>query len=332
MSYRRLVLLLAPLAFAACDVVVNDGETVVAGNGGSISGFERDHAVTVLPGGTLIVQDATLSGEGRLVDAVPPGVFPTPGSGILSDGGVVRVEGGEVRGGNVVVALGRDPNALAALPRAAFASTLGSALRATRSRVEISGGSLVPSGVVGTLDPYGEQETVAVSDSDLRIRGGTFFGASRARAGQPGAPPFEFPVFVRAVSSRVEISGGRFEGLGRVRLISSLSRISGGELPITVILGDQLGTFNLPGGCTEIHGGRFTFVGVFGAGERLFVFADRFVNLTPGPVPIPAAPGPRTTLQITAVPPRGPTFNVSLDAEAGTQVVLARTGDPGCEP
>lgn len=281
MNLTRGVLLgLITVTIAACDLVVNPGETITVGDGGSVFATETLNAVRVRPGGTLVVEDANLFGLGRTAMELPEmgQPFPELGTAVMADHATVRVLGGSVTGGNILFQLP---------PLAQFSgsapSKAGSAIVAEGSVIEIQGGRLQASGVFGFMNMtdivrYGFAPAVAATQSVVRIRGGVLTGGDRPPIPQnPGGYGA-----LEAIDSDVEITGGEFQG--SVRLLSSQSRITGGSFPFFgPVLGGIRPRFGqaltvataegLPPGCTEIHGGSFATVNVFGEGEQLFIFA-----------------------------------------------------------
>jgi hypothetical protein len=363
MTRARLWTLCIPLfATLACDIVVEGGQTTVLGNRGSVFAEKTPNAVTVRPGGTLVVEDADVFGRGQVLE-LRAQQAAQPGAGIVSDGGIVRVLAGTLSGGNVVF-VESDPNApaLPPGPPTFFGDTLAPALIASRSTVEIDGGTFVSSGTFGSLGRRFPRvsATVSISDGQLQIRGGTF---------RPGPRDDGFRIVtspLRVERSSVEISGGSFDA-GPVQLAFSQSRIRGGHftggLSISGALRDLPPPFPAtpPAGCTEISGGTFSpggpsrvsdaaargLVFVSGMNERLFFLGTGF-NLPLGavavpppiqitvPVPNPGRPSSTVVIEqpvpvsLTGILADGSPLDITLLVDDG-EVVLAAPGDAGCD-
>lgn len=222
---RALLCFLACLPVAAaCDLEVLSGQTVTLKDGESISGGSRPDAVVVRPGGTLIVEGATVGGRGAAVERSD--AVPLLGSAVVSEGGSVRVLRGTLFGGNVMV-VANDPNTppnpppssqntFRFLSPALIASPSGS----MPSVVVIEGGSLSSGGQfggeLGTSEFLAASPALFVTGTNLTIRGGEF------RRGP--APVDVLEMLLRTELSTVTIGGGSFVGF--VSLGSSNSRIS----------------------------------------------------------------------------------------------------------
>lgn len=336
MTFVRVVFLAAlALLGAACDLVVEAGQTTVLANRGTVVAVERLNAVTVRPEGTLIVADADVFGLGRRIEEPFPPLFPELGAAIVSDGGAVVIRNGTITGGNALVL--DDPNTPT---RTALGSVLAPALIARGSSVEISGGKLTSSAVFGAPDPYMSGTTVIVDDSELRITGGEFVGG-RSRTRDP------LPILLDVSRSQVTIAGGRFE-TGIVLLRASRTRIDGGhfgaglpESPLSA--GLEVGQRTLlvppfaqpvpvplPPGCTEIRGGSLGKVNVVGTGERLFLYA-RALDRPFGPLEVPSEPRLFRIFNLTGVLADGSPLNLALSAGDGALVTLQPVGAPGCD-
>jgi hypothetical protein len=348
------VLLSSVFGASACDLVVRNGETIVA-SGGPVRAALTANAAAVQPGGTLVVQDGTLIGRERTF--VQGSAEPAPpGAAIVTEGGIVRISPGAVIQPGKVTVTPRDPASTAPVaPDVPY--RLAPALLGTMSTIEINAGSFSSSEQVGVVPgTLVDSPSVVVSDSSLTIRGGDFLlGATGPR--QAG----RFPVTpsVLAARSQVTISGGSFAS-GTVQIFSSQTVITGGSFGRGVSLGLRPpplgftpipvgGPFNPPlapflpaPGCTEIRGGSFAFVGVVEAGERVFIYGTNF-NLPFGPVAPPpgppstpgglAFPGPIAQITLSGILLDG-TFNtLRLLLSPGAQVVLdPGAGAAGCTP
>lgn len=305
------------VATTACDVLVKEGETVSLGNGASFFGVDTPNAAFVLPEGTLIVENAILSGRGKVVGSLPAGPFPTPGAGIVAAGGIVDIRNGLVSGGNVLVTLG-DPNGLPSPSSLAGPNVLAPALIAAGSEVSITGGTLRSSSVAGnSIDPYLPSPAMVATGSFLDIRGGSFeFGTAG------GASSLNRIVDVS--QSAISISGGSFAGI--VQISSSNAIVAGGSFSGGLALGTltprALAVFP---GCTEVIAGTFGFgIDVRGAGERVFIFGNDFDR---GFGPVPAT---GNLVPISGVRLDGSQLFFQLFVGPGAQVVLASPDDTGC--
>jgi hypothetical protein len=352
----RSVLASSIFCASACDIVVRNGETIVA-DGGPVRAFLTSNAASVHPGGTLVVQNANLTGRDRTFEQASIDPAP-PGAAIVADGATVQVMPGALVQAGKVMVTPRDPNSTAPVPPD-VPYRLAPALLATSSSIAITGGSFSSSEQLGgSPGILVDSPSIAVSDSSLTIRGGQFMlGASPTR--QAGRLPVTPSVL--AVRSRVGISGGDFSA-GTVQIFSSQTVITGGTFGRGLSLGLRppplgftpipVGPLNFPltpllaaPGCTEIRGGSFAFVGVVEAGERVFIYGTDF-NLPFGPVTPPpgqpSTPGgpaflgaPPTPIPLSGILLDGSATTLQLLLRPGAQVVLARpplAGGPGCTP
>jgi hypothetical protein len=264
---------------------------------------------------------------GRGVTLTAAGPAPgerVTGAGIVSNGGRVKIVQGLVAGGNVAVL--EDGSEIAA---SGF-GLLGSGLVAQQSSVEILGGTLrsggitVADGVTESVVFFSGSPVVSVSDSVLRISGGSFV---------PGDEPDFIVLGVPSLSaqlSTVEISGGEFPS--SVTLTGSRSRILGGQFDtLSVAAGVQFVPEPRPRfipGCTEIRGGSFRSVSVARPGERLIIFGTGF-NRPLGPIPAPSFPPP-VVFALSGTLESGEPFAFELELQTGAEVSLAAPGSPGC--
>jgi hypothetical protein len=324
------LVLLSLVAASACDLEAGAGQELVLDNRGLALASVKPNAVTVLPGGSVVVQDADVFGRGRSVSADTPDLQLEAGAAIAANAGRVRIVQGQLSGGNFLIASGRQAGS-------ARIGTLAPALQAVAgSTVEILGGTLVSSGVFfasGVTDDntlFDFPETVSVSDSDLRIRGGVLRAGERQdMISPPGFPALGLAFPLDATRSRVEISGGDF-GPGSVQLRGSRSRILGGRMDRLTLSpappATNSGSFDFVAGCTEIRGGSFGNVTITGAGERLIVFGSGF-NRPLGPLP---GGTPVVAIQLSGTLEAGNFATFFLGMSSGTQVSLAAPGSPGC--
>jgi hypothetical protein len=149
---------------ARCDLLVEDSQTVQVSGGEQLFGVNTPNAVRVRSGGTLIVENAEVFGRGAGVLSIPEGPFPSPGAAIEVTGGTVRILSGRIEGGNVTVQV--DPNtfpvpapagsspgevrfAEAAGVPIESAAPLAPALSVSSGVLEIAGGTLISSSVMG---------------------------------------------------------------------------------------------------------------------------------------------------------------------------------------
>ena len=75
---RTWMLCFVLLVTSACDFVVKPGQTTTIGDRSAVFGIKNLNAATVLPEGTLIVNDGDLFGRAEKIDKLPAGAFPTP--------------------------------------------------------------------------------------------------------------------------------------------------------------------------------------------------------------------------------------------------------------
>jgi hypothetical protein len=322
----------------------------------------------VLPGGGLGVADAEVIGRGRVITQ-GMSVLPSPGAGLVADRGAVLIAGGRLLGGNVVVQPGT-PNpgrsnvasfeipspaefaaaGVAGIPfgpdpaatefgRASLGPLLAPGLVAQGSVVEIEGGALISSSVLGSEEFYLQVPALVVNDSALLISGGEFrLGTTRA--------PSPLTRVVAVTFSDVEISGGRFAG-GAVLLQNSRALITGGRFDNGLGLGNFVPLRNPPPllaapGCTEVRGGQFPFIATQGSAEQVFIFGTNF-NFPLGPIPIPPLPplpsplppnvmvNPSALITVTGTLEDGTAANFVVGfANGPAQFVLAAPGSPGC--
>jgi hypothetical protein len=335
MAIRRFSLvMLSLIAAGACDLEAGPGQEIVLGNRGMAVAFAKPNAVTVQAGGSVVVQDADVSGRGAAVMAEPRALGFWLGEGIVTRGGRVRIVQGHVSGGNALVLSERSdpvPNLVMLAP----------ALQASDgSTIEILGGTLassgvfLASGVTGANTSFDPRAIVSVSDSNLLIQGGTLRGGERQDAGVTPGADTTFPL--DAERSNVEIAGGDFTGgsaFSLTQLRGSRSRIRGGIFEFLVLVpagsppSTPAGDFQRVPGCTEIRGGSFNRVSVVGDGERLIVYGSGF-NRPLGP--LPTEPATLLRIPISGTLEAGNFVQFILFLADGTQVSLAAPGSPGC--
>lgn len=323
--------LISLFAAAACDLEAGPDQELVLGNGGIVLGVATPNAVSVVPGGSVVIQDADVRGRGVAVTPEMPRQLNeiVAGTGIVSNRGRVRIVQGQVSGGNVLLLA--EPRIVASLDTGKVAPAL---VAVNGSSVDIEGGALATSsvifgsGVAGDDAVFDTPRTVFVSDSELRIRGGTFrMGVRQDLNPPPGVVFGAFPL--DAERSRVEIAGGDF-GIGFVQLRGSRSRILGGQVdqlflqPALALASSDPQT--LTPGCTEVRGGWINRVTVRGDGERL-ILVGTFTR-APGPIPSPAFGV--ATVAIRGVLESGAVNDFDLEIGPGSDVSLAAPGSPGC--
>ena len=353
---RLLLVSLALWLTTACDFVVEDGEVLELDNRLVARGSAGDDtvaplpAVTVRPGGTLIVRDADVFGGDRTGAQLPPATRiqpPAAAPGVRVDGGLVFVERGRLEGGAILVP--ESATVPSSNPGAAsFAPTLGqggAAIDARSAVVSITGGGffggagriLVSS--TGILSgPIGlPGDALVIDQSSVMISGGGFVGGPTDRA-NPQLLASAGSQSARIQRSNVLISGGTF--FQTVGIAASQSSILGGSF--TTLL---LGAANLPGaGCTEIRGGRFRTLVAQGS-DTVYLFGSGF-SLPLGPVSFPepgffnpfapAGSGTTGSVPITGTLADGTALLASLISvrtsmdDPDAAVILAAPGDPGC--
>jgi hypothetical protein len=260
--------LFAPFVAAGCDLVAMDGQTLVASGRGSVYGSGGNalqppvSAVRVMPGGTLIVQDADMYGGGILVESVDQPLYGVAASGILADASLdpgrpaprVRVVNGLVQGGSVVLQV----------PVNSYDAP-GAALDVFGADLEISGGLMRGGGLVSTVPgdtllPDLAGAALFAQDSAIRVTGGTFELGTVSPL-DPTAGVATSPTFI-ALDSDVEIRAGEFnEG---ILLEDGSARIFGGRARMLVL------TSPTQQGCSELRGGSFALLGVVDTEVRVF--------------------------------------------------------------
>ena len=317
MAHVRSHLLCAlALAFGtACELVVPEGQTTVLADGSSVLGV-------AVHGGTLIVEDADVSGPGVVVergDSVPA----TFGPAIVADGGVVRIRGGRIVGGNLLV-IPQDPNtpAIPPQPDLPFERPLPSALVAAGSVVEIDGGILISGGQTSLATGiFFTTPAVVVTGGALTIRGGDFVLGNELSG-------FRRQSVVRAQQSRVAIGGGRFGGW--IRLAGSRSLITRGWLRM-LALGPS-DPVAVGRGCTQLQGGILHTTSIESADETLLILGTGF-NHPLGQVPITSVstPGSTPSAQVTGILADGTPLVLNVfAAKLPAHVVLAPPGSVSC--
>jgi hypothetical protein len=301
------------LSAAACDLEVKEGDTVVLSNDGFVLGsfpapgeFSARPAAQVHPGGTLIVEDASLLGGNTRVGSPETLRFASPA--IVAQGGTLRIQNGLIRGGEV--AFTRQLNTfVGGAP----------AVDATDTRIEMTGGTLSggPAGEFLPAESSGGSATGGVglvaSASDVQIRGGVLRpgpGTSEAVA------TFGPPLAAFLLDSTFDVSGGDFRA-GTLRLLGSRGRITGGRFARVDAVG---GT----DACLEIRGG--SVAELRADGSSVFLFGSSF-SMPEGPV---TGSSPGDPVRVAGTLEDGSPLDVELVLLGESAVILARSGTRGC--
>lgn len=345
------LIVVCALLMTACDLVVRNGGELRAANAGTIFGSlgsgdtPARPAITLLPGGTVVVEDATVLGGGRSVVSADP-IAGSSAPAIRVEGGRLVLQQGTIRGGTLQF-LGPD------LGRGATENSVGftgAAIAGRNVRLEISGGLVLGGDVVVMGDPIGSGlsfggalsaagPALSLRDSEILISGGTFqLGAKQFLTAFSPRPLFEVD------RSAVSIRGGDFRG-GPIDLGASQNRIAGGRFEFGIIAGSFnrfiFDTSARPPGCTEIRAGVIPRVEVAG-NETAFVFGSGF-NLPLGEVDFPTDAeigfpnsirlGPfiaGRSVELSGVYENGSPFMVLASVDEGSRLVLVSPGQPGC--
>lgn len=310
--FARLAVLIltASLTGLGCDLEAGAGQTVMAGDGGSVFGSGGNAqraplpAVRLRPGGTLVVEDAKLSGGGIVVERIDQPRYGVAGPAVLSAGGTVRFRKGMLSGGPILLQVPR---------MGADIDAPAPAIDARFSQIEISGGSIAGGGVFSSLPgsvvdgPPGS--ALRATRSVIRVTDGVFsLGALNP---QNPAPTPSDAVF-KAMRSNTEIRGGEFRQ--DLEFTDGITRIFGGR-------GGRLTFSNaFDESCSELHGGRFESVSI--SGGRLIVFGTQ-LSLSPLLPPTSSLTG---TLEDGTVAP------ATVSTNANARVELVPPGSPGCPP
>jgi hypothetical protein len=306
---RWILLAVLSLASSACDLVAVSGQTFRFGNRGTITGTAGNAqraplpAVRVQPGGGVVVEDADVLGGGILIQNIrQPSFGPVAAAGISANGGMVRVEKGLVRGGDLVLNV---PLITIGLP--------GAAIDAHSSVVEITGGTIAGGAIVSPLGPSPSQFTgraLEAINSKVTITGGTFLVGTVSPE-----PPFPMQQFasVSLVLGEAEIRGGSFGD--EVSFFGGRARIFGGTA-IQLRFGTPA---NAPQGCFEIHGGSYRSL-LYGS-EQVLVFGTGLALSSP---PI----GNRRLL--TGTLEDGSPIHAFVNSDIGFEPLLLAPGSPGC--
>ena len=264
--WRLLIVILCGAGLAACDVVVEPGRDVRLVNGARIRGApgtaERPGgpAVTVRPGATLRVEDATVVGGSDRVSKPP----------------LILTEGTELP----------DLDLELELSTVFLVSqvTAGEGISSTEARVLLSGGLVQGGDAESSLKGPGSR---ARAGSGVDLLGGQLLVAGgRVRGGRTiDASPLARPGGVTATRARVEIRDGLVEGL---ELMESTALIRGGQVN-GLLLSPSFRALPSPGfqSCVEIRGGLVS--GTLFLSDASVVVVGGGFNLPFGDIVIPAS-------------------------------------------
>jgi hypothetical protein len=305
MAKRYSLVVCALVGGAACDLIAEAGQTLTLANQTTVLGSVGNAqtpprpAVDVRPGGTVVVQDATLLGGGVLVQQAGQQSFGAAGPGISApDGnGTIRVQQGLVSGGPVIVRVAGE----------AFDDP-APGIQTLDATLEIGGGTLRGGALVSEVGPLAD----GLPAPALLTQGGTvrMLGGSLGAGSLPAEIAGDGPSMV-ALESQLEIVGGSYGD--EVLSADGRARILGGTFESLHLVSSS------PDGCSELRGGQMGELVVVGgrvivAGTALELAPTRQIGVS----------------ILTGTLENGQAVNAEVVLDEGAAVQLVAAGSPGC--